>query len=92
MIEADLQKYPMDAYLHSVAGLPLYRLDTLERALYHWRAANDIEPSKYLEAMIAKIAREKGADKAILVAQLEKKRATVEVERGNFFNEVYKVK
>jgi hypothetical protein len=44
------------------------------------------------DRQVFKMRWEKGADKAILSAQLEKKRATVEVERGKFFNEVYKVK
>jgi hypothetical protein len=35
---------------------------------------------------------EKGADRALLVAQLEKKRASLEVSRGNFPEEVYRVK
>jgi hypothetical protein len=35
---------------------------------------------------------EKGADRALLVAQLEKKRASIEVSRGNFPEEVYRVK
>ena len=34
---------------------------------------------------------EKGADRAMLVAQLEKKRANLEVSRGNFPVEIYRV-
>jgi hypothetical protein len=41
---------------------------------------------------VFKMRWEKGADHALLSAQLEKKRANVEVGRGNFFDEVYKVK
>ena len=41
---------------------------------------------------VFKMRWEKSGDRAILVAQLDKKRATVEVERGNFFQEIYKVK
>ena len=44
------------------------------------------------DRQVHKMRWEKGEDKAILTAQLEKKRASVEVERGNFFREVYKVK
>jgi hypothetical protein len=35
---------------------------------------------------------EKGADRALLAAQLEQKRGAVEVSRGNFPEEVYRVK
>jgi hypothetical protein len=35
---------------------------------------------------------EKGADLAILTAQLEKKRVTVEVSRGNFPVEIYRIR
>lgn len=35
---------------------------------------------------------EKGAERAVLVAQLEKKRATLEVSRGNFPVEIYRIK
>jgi hypothetical protein len=41
---------------------------------------------------VFKMRWEKGADHALLSAQLEKKRANVEVGRGNFFDEVYRVK
>ena len=44
------------------------------------------------DRQVFKMRWEKGADRAILTAQLEKKRANVEVARGNFFNEVYRVK
>ncbi len=35
---------------------------------------------------------EKGAERAVLAAQLEQKRATIEVSRGNFPEEIYRVK
>jgi hypothetical protein len=35
---------------------------------------------------------EKGADRAILTAQLEKKRATLEISRGGFADEIYRVR
>ena len=44
------------------------------------------------DRQVFKMRWESGTDRAILVAQLEKKRANVEVARGNFFDEVYRVK
>ena len=41
---------------------------------------------------VFKMRWEKGADRAVLVAQLEKKRATLEVSRGNFPVEIYQVR
>ncbi len=41
---------------------------------------------------IFKMRWEKGADLAILTAQLEKKRGGVDVSRGNFAQEIYRVK
>jgi hypothetical protein len=41
---------------------------------------------------VFKVRWEKAADRAILVAQLEKKRASVEVSRGAFPEEIYRVK
>ena len=41
---------------------------------------------------VFKMRWEKGADRAILAAQLEKKRASLEVSRGNFPAEIYRVK
>ena len=41
---------------------------------------------------VFKMRWERGADRAILTAQLEKKRGTVEVSRGNFPDEIYRVK
>lgn len=39
-----------------------------------------------------KMRWEKGADRAILTAQLEKQRATLEVSRGTFPEEIYRVR
>ena len=41
---------------------------------------------------VFKMRWEKGADRAILTAQLEKKRASLEVSRGNFPVEIYRVR
>ncbi len=41
---------------------------------------------------VFKMRWEKGQDAALLVSQLDKKRVNVEVARGNFFDEIYKVK
>lgn len=41
---------------------------------------------------VFKMRWEKGADRAILTAQLEKKRASLEVSRGNFPDEIYRIK
>ena len=41
---------------------------------------------------VFKMRWEKGADRAILTAQLEKKRATLEISRGSFPEEIYRVK
>ena len=41
---------------------------------------------------VFKMRWEKGADRAILTAQLEKKRVSLEVSRGNFPEEIYRVK
>jgi hypothetical protein len=41
---------------------------------------------------VFKMRWEKGTDHALLAAQLEKKRATIEVSRGNFATEIYRVK
>jgi hypothetical protein len=44
------------------------------------------------ERKILKMRWEKGADRALLVAQLERKRASLEVSRGNFPVEIYRVR
>jgi hypothetical protein len=41
---------------------------------------------------VYKLRWEKGADRALLAAQLEQKRGTIEVSRGNFPEEIYRVK
>lgn len=41
---------------------------------------------------VFKMRWEKGAERALLVAQLEKKRASLEVSRGNFPVEIYRVR
>jgi len=41
---------------------------------------------------VTKIRWEKGADRAVLSAQLDKKRATLEVSRGRFPEEIYRVR
>jgi len=41
---------------------------------------------------VFKMRWEKGAERALLVAQLEKKRATLEVSRGDFPVEIYRIK
>ena len=44
------------------------------------------------ERKVLKMRWERGADRALLVAQLEKKRASLEVSRGNFPVEIYRIK
>ncbi len=41
---------------------------------------------------VFKMRWEKGADRAVLSAQLEKKRATLEISRGSFPEEIYRVR
>ena len=41
---------------------------------------------------VFKMRWEKGADRALLVAQLERKNATLEISRGNFPVEIYRVR
>ena len=41
---------------------------------------------------VFKMRWEKGADRALLTAQLEKKRASLEVSRGSFPTEIYRVR
>ena len=45
-----------------------------------------------LDRKVFKMRWEKGAERAILTAQLEKKRVSLEVSRGNFPEEIYRVK
>lgn len=44
------------------------------------------------DRQVFKMRWEKGEERAVLVAQLEKKRASLEVSRGNFPVEIYRVK
>ena len=44
------------------------------------------------DRQVFKMRWEKGAERAILSAQMEKKRASLEVSRGNFPAEIYRVK
>lgn len=44
------------------------------------------------DRQVYKMRWEKGADRAILTAQLEKKRATLEITRGRFAEEIYRVR
>ena len=44
------------------------------------------------ERKVFKMRWEKGADRALLTAQLERKRASLEVSRGSFPDEIYRVK
>ena len=44
------------------------------------------------DRQVFKMRWEKGAERAILIAQLEKKRASLEVSRGNFPVEIYRVR
>lgn len=41
---------------------------------------------------VYKMRWEKGADRAVLTAQLDKKRATLEISRGKFPDEIYRVR
>jgi hypothetical protein len=41
---------------------------------------------------VYKMRWEKGADRALLSAQMDKKRATLEISRGNFPEEIYRVR
>ena len=73
----------------------------LERMKSHLRArwgaplaeATDVIARRDKEdRKVFKMRWEKGAERAILTAQLEKKRASLEVSRGNFPEEIYRVK
>ncbi len=44
------------------------------------------------ERSVYKMRWEKGADRAVLTAQQDKKRATLEISRGNFPEEIYRVR
>jgi hypothetical protein len=55
-------------------------------------ATDTISKKDKPDRKVFKMRWEKGADLAILTAQLEKKRVTVEVSRGNFPVEIYRIK
>ncbi|HUQ90147.1 MAG TPA: hypothetical protein VM120_00620 [Bryobacteraceae bacterium] len=63
LLERDLLAYPVDPFLHAVAGLAFYRMDNLERAILHWKESIAIRPDSSIEAMLKKAEREKFADK-----------------------------
>jgi hypothetical protein len=44
------------------------------------------------DRQVLKMRWEKGADRAVLTAQLDKKRATLEISRGKFPDEIYRVR
>ncbi|MBV6432445.1 MAG: hypothetical protein IANPNBLG_02587 [Bryobacteraceae bacterium] len=63
LLEQDLRRYPVDPYLHAVAGMAFYRMDNLEQAMLHWKESIAIEPNPGIEAMIRRAERERTADK-----------------------------
>jgi tetratricopeptide (TPR) repeat protein len=63
LIDKELKRYPVDPYLHAVAGMAYYRTDNLERAILHWRESASIEPNASIEALIRRAEGEKRADK-----------------------------
>ncbi len=70
----------MKEYLRARWGAPLAEVTEVI-------ARRDKEDRK-----VFKMRWDKGEDRAMLVAQLEKKRATLEVSRGTFPEEIYRVK
>lgn len=55
--------------------------------------ANEVFASKdKRDRSVYKMRWEKGADRAVLTAQMDKKRMTLEISRGNFPVEIYQVK
>lgn len=62
ILEPALAKVPADVALHTVAGLAYYKMDDLDRAIRHWRDAEDIAPSAAVQNLLRKAEREKGAD------------------------------
>lgn len=78
-----------------------FDMKDLERVAAHLKArwgaplaeTTDVIAKKgKLDRKVYKARWEKGADRALLAAQLEQKRGAVEVSRGNFPEEVYRVK
>ncbi len=79
------------------------RFDTkdLERLKAHLRSRYGAPLSEATETIarkdredrqVFKMRWEKGADRAVLTAQLDRKRANLEVSRGSFADEVYRVR
>lgn len=73
----------------------------LERVKTHLRSRYGAPLSEATETIarrdredrqIFKMRWEKSADRAVLTAQLERKRASLEVSRGNFDTEIYRVR
>lgn len=63
MLEQDLLRYPVDPYLHAVAGMAYYRTDNLDRAILHWKESTAIEANPSVAALLKRAEREKAADK-----------------------------
>ena len=55
-------------------------------------AKEKIERGDKAAREVYKVRWESGADHAVLVSQLEKKRATLTVSRGNFEEEIYRIR
>ncbi len=63
----------------------------------HWgaplaEATETIARKNQEDRKIFKMRWEKGVDRAVLTAQLDKKRATLEISRGTFPEEIYRVR
>ena len=56
------------------------------------QATDTISQKDKKDRQVFKMRWEKGADVAILSAQLEKKRVIVEVARGSFLTEIYRIR
>jgi len=78
-----------------------FDIKDLERMKTHLKArwgaplaeATDVISKKDAkDRQVFKMRWEKGEERAVLVAQLEKKRVSIEVSRGNFPVEIYRVK
>ena len=73
----------------------LERVKALLRARYgapFAEATETIARRDREDRKVFKMRWEKGADRALLTAQLEKKRVNLEVSRGNFPDEIYRVR
>jgi len=73
-------------------------LDRVKEALRARWGAPQAEATEVFEAKgkndrsVYKLRWEKGADRAVLTSQLDRKRATLEISRGNFPEEIYRVR